>query len=79
VPFPPDSVASLGAGSPERGKGNGAYRPSNDVLASAKIPTVSIHAGEAWPCWCPDQFRRPNKTLLATRATMRILDTAIVW
>jgi hypothetical protein len=33
----------------------------------------------AWPCWRPYEFRMPNKTLLATRATMRIPDTAIAW
>ena len=35
--------------------------------------------GGAWPSLRPDEFRMPNKTVLATRATMRILDTAIAW
>jgi hypothetical protein len=35
--------------------------------------------GGAWPRGRPGEFRMPNKTLLATRATMHILDTAIAW
>jgi hypothetical protein len=35
--------------------------------------------GGALACWSPDEFRMPNKILLATRATMRIPDTAIAW